>query len=91
MRKLLSDDRQRKLSTLSVSTPHIYGCNLKRIDSCIASVMVSEVSASDAVSLIEKSTLGWVEANTLLIVRKKICRFAKNLYTNLVPEYVQIQ
>lgn len=76
VRKLVSDYRQKKLSALAASTQRSYGRNLKRIDSSVGSMMVSAVSASDVVALIEKSKLGWVEANTLLIVLKEIFRLA---------------
>lgn len=76
VRKLADDYRVKKLSTLSASTQSSYGRNLKRIDARIGSMMVSEVSSSDIVFLIEKSNLGWVEANTLFVVLKEIFRLA---------------
>lgn len=76
VRKLVADYRLKKLSTLASSTQRSYGRNLKRVEASIGSMMVSDVSAADVVTLIEKSRLGWVEANTLLIVSKEIFRFA---------------
>ena len=76
VRKLVADYRLKKLSTLASSTQRSYGRNLKRIDSNIGSMMVSDVSASDIFCLIEKAKLGWVESNTLLIVLKEIFRLA---------------
>ena len=87
VRKLVADYRLKKLSTLATSTQCSYGRNLKRVDASIGSMMVSEVSASDVVALIEKAMLGWVEANTLLIVLKEIFRLAagRKLINEVAP------
>jgi uncharacterized protein YjhX (UPF0386 family) len=76
VRELVVDYREMVLPTLAKSTQVSYGRNLKRIETGLGAVKVTEVEAADVVGLIERFDLGWVEANTLLIVQKAIFRRA---------------
>lgn len=76
VRELVADYREMVLPTLAKSTQVSYGRNLKRIETGLGAAKVTEVEAADVVGLIERFDLGWVEANTLLIVQKAIFRRA---------------
>nr|BAC22654.1 probable integrase [Comamonas sp. NCIMB 9872] len=76
VRQLVEDYRTAVVPTLASSTQCSYGRNLKRIEAGLGAVKITKVEASDVVGLIERSGLGWVEANTLLIVQKAIFRRA---------------
>jgi integrase len=76
VRELVADYREMVLPTLAKSTQVSYGRNLKRIETGLGAAKVGEVEAADVVGLIERFDLGWVEANTLLIVQKAIFRRA---------------
>ena len=76
VRELVADYREMVLPTLAKSTQVSYGRNLKRIETGLGAAKVTEVEAADVVGLIERFDLGWVEANTLLIVQKAILRRA---------------
>lgn len=76
VRQLIADYREKVLSELGTSTQRSYGRNLKRAEHVLGAMQVREVEAADIVGLIERAKLGWVEANTLLIVAKSIFRHA---------------
>ncbi|MBN3846078.1 site-specific integrase [Paraburkholderia sp. Ac-20342] len=76
VRQLVSDYREKVLVNLGLSTQRSYGRNLKRTENVLGAMQVREVEAADIVGLIERAKLGWVEANTLLIVAKAIFRHA---------------
>jgi integrase len=76
VRQLVTDYREKVLVILAASTQRSYGRNLKRLENVLGAMQVREVEAADIVGLIERADLGWVEANTLLIVAKAIFRHA---------------
>lgn len=76
VRELIADYREDVIPTLAHSTRRSYERNLKRVESGIGAMMVREVEATDIVGQIERTNVGWVEANTLLIVLKALFRRA---------------
>jgi integrase len=76
VRELVADYRNKVLPTLARSTQRSYGRNLYRVEHALGAMQVREVEAADIVGLVERAKLGWVEANTLLIVAKAIFRHA---------------
>ncbi|MFV8604497.1 tyrosine-type recombinase/integrase [Ralstonia pseudosolanacearum] len=76
VRELVADYRKDVMPTLANSTRRSYERNLKRVESSIGAMMVREVEATDIVGQIERAAVGWVEANTLLIVLKALFRRA---------------
>ncbi|MBN6736830.1 tyrosine-type recombinase/integrase [Burkholderia multivorans] len=76
VRQLIGDYREKVLVNLATSTQRSYGRNLKRVENVLGAMQVREAEAADIVGLIERTDLGWVEANTLLIVAKAIFRHA---------------
>ncbi|WP_167811270.1 integrase arm-type DNA-binding domain-containing protein [Ralstonia pseudosolanacearum] len=76
VRELVADYRKDVMPTLASSTRRSYERNLKRIESGVGAMMVREVEATDIVGQIERAAVGWVEANTLLIVLKALFRRA---------------
>ncbi|SPR99318.1 tyrosine-type recombinase/integrase [Cupriavidus taiwanensis] len=76
VRELASDYRELVLAGLAENTRRGYERNLKRIEAGMGSLLVRDVEAADVVAMLERHELGWVEANTLLIVQKAIFRHA---------------
>jgi integrase len=76
VRQLAKDYRELILAGLADSTQRSYGRNLTRIESGMGALSVHDVEAADIVGQLERAKLGWVEANTLLIVMKAIFRHA---------------
>ncbi|SAL12103.1 phage integrase [Caballeronia sordidicola] len=76
VRQLAEDYKNLVLSKLSDSTQRGYGRNLKRIESGMGAMSVTDVEPSDIVVRVEKAQLGWVESNTLLTVMKALFRHA---------------
>jgi integrase len=76
IRELVADYRQDTMPTLAESTSRSYERNLKRIEAGLGAMLVKEVESADIVGLLERINVGWVEANTLLIVHKAIFRRA---------------
>ena len=76
VRELVAEYREDIMPTLADSTRRSYERNLRRIEYGFGAMKVREVEAADIVGLIERMGLGWVEANTLLIVQKALFRRA---------------
>ncbi|WP_250495460.1 site-specific integrase [Caballeronia sp. GAWG1-1] len=76
VRQLVADYRDRVLAHLADSTQRSYGRNLTRIENALGSMPIRAVEPAEIVAMIERARLGWVEANTLLIVTKAIYRHA---------------
>lgn len=77
VRQLVKNYRELALPTLSDSTQRSYGRNLKRIEAAIGAMPVTDVAACDIVGVIERyDTLGWVEAQMLLVTMKVLFKHA---------------
>lgn len=76
VRELAKDYRNLVLPVLAENTRRGYERNLKRVEAGMGTLLVRDVEAADVVAMIERHKLGWVEANTLLIVQKAIFRHA---------------
>ncbi|CAJ0877783.1 Tyrosine recombinase XerC [Ralstonia sp. LMG 32965] len=77
MRELIADYKALAVVTLAKSTQRSYNRNLQRIETSMGALLVSDVEAADVVATLDRhEDVGWVEANTLLIVLKAIFRHA---------------
>ena len=77
VRALIADYKALAVVTLAKSTQRSYDRNLRRIETSMGALLVSDVEAADVVATLDRyEDVGWVEANTLLIVLKAIFRHA---------------
>lgn len=76
VRQLIQDYREKILSELSASSQRSYGRSLKRMESKIGSLTVTQVTPFDIVAMLEGANITWSESNMLLCGAKMVFRHA---------------
>ncbi|MBN3789720.1 site-specific integrase [Burkholderia sp. Ac-20353] len=76
VRQLINDYREKKLSTLALSTQRSYGRNLTRIENGMGGMSIQSVGPADIIAELERHKLGWVETFTLWCVLRGIFKHA---------------
>ena len=76
VRQLIEDYSEKILSDLSASSQRSYGRSLKRMESKIGSLTVTQVTPLDIVSMLESAHVTWSESSMLLCAAKMVFRHA---------------
>ena len=76
VRQLIQDYRDKTLAELSASSQRSYGRSLKRMESKIGSLTVTQITPFDIVAMLEKTDITWSESSMLLCAAKMVFRHA---------------